>query len=148
MKKTRLISVLTTAATVLFGVCWSGSTQAAGPRNDNALGAIKNYNPPGQCAGLMGMHIRNHKIHLPTTGADVTSVTFHPATDPNGEYCQVMGSIHPIDPTAPDIQFRVNLPTNWNGKAVQMGGGGYDGVIPNTTGRTTLGSGTPPLTLP
>jgi len=58
-----------------------------------------------------------------------------------------MGSIHPIDPTAPDIQFRVNLPTNWNGKAVQMGGGGYDGVIPNTTGRTTLGSGDPPLTL-
>jgi len=147
MKKTRLISVLTTAATVLFGPCWSGSTQAAGPWNDNALGAIKNYNPPAQCAGLMGMHIRNHKIHLPTTGADVTSVTFHPATDPNGEYCQVMGSIHPIDPTAPDIQFRVNLPTNWNGKAVQMGGGGYDGVIPNTTGRTTLGSGTPPLTL-
>src|SRR5262249_11518670 len=47
----------------------------------------------------------------------------------------------------PDIQFRVNLPTNWNGKAVQMGGGGYDGVIPNTTGRTTLGSGDPPLTL-
>src|SRR5439155_15812285 len=49
MKKTKLISVLTTTVTVLFGPCWSGSAQAAGPWNDNALGAIKNYDPPGQC---------------------------------------------------------------------------------------------------
>jgi hypothetical protein len=106
MKKTRLISVLTTAATVLFGVCWSGSTQAAGPWNDNALGAIKNYDPPGQCARLMSRHIRNHKIHLPPTGADVTSVT-PPCDRPECEYCRLWAPYTP-DPTALDIQVYVN----------------------------------------
>jgi feruloyl esterase len=141
MKRTRLISVLTTAATVLS--VHAGAVAHRCWAEDNALGAIK-ITIRLQCAGLMGMHIRNHKIHLPTTGADVTSVTFHPATDPNGEYCQVMGSIHPMDPTAPDIQFRVNLPTNWNGKAVQMGGDMTESY-PTPQGEY-LGSGDP-LTL-
>ena len=150
MKKTKLMSVCTTAVTVFFGPCWSGSAQAAGPWNDNALGAIWNYDPPGQCAKLMGMQILPQDIGLPTTGADVTSAVFVRATDAgnaNGEYCRVLGAIHPVDPAAPVINFRVNMPTNWNGKAFQPGGGGYDGNIPNTTGKTTLGSGTPPLTL-
>ena len=150
MKKTKLISVLTAAATVLFGPCWSGSTQAAGPWNDNALGAIKNYDPQGQCQLLAGMQIMPDSISLPTQGAVVDSAVFTPATatgNTNGEYCLVLGHISPVDPTAPSIKFRANLPTNWNGKAVQLGGGGYDGVIPNTTGKTTLGSGTAPLTL-
>src|SRR5260221_1479685 len=150
MKKAKLMSVLATAVTVFSGACLSGSAQAAGPWNDNALGAIKNYDPPGQCANLMGMQILPQDIGLPTTGADVTSASFVRATDPgnaNGEYCLVLGAIHPVDPTAPDINFRVNLPTNWNGKAFQPGGGGYDGNITNTTGETTLGSGTAPLTL-
>jgi feruloyl esterase len=143
-KRRKLISALTA---VLFAPCWSN---AAGPWNDNALGAIWNYDPPGQCAALNGMQILPQNIGLPTTGADVTSAAFVPANaagNTNGDYCLVLGAIHPVDPGAPDINFRVNLPTNWNGKAVQMGGGGYDGNIPNTTGKTTLGSGTAPLTL-
>src|SRR5256885_7617111 len=106
MKKAKLISVLTTAVTVLFGPCWVGSAQAAGPWNDNALGAIKNYDLPGQCADLMGMQILPQNIGLPTGGADVTSASFVRATDPgnaNGEYCRVQGAIRPVDPTAPDI---------------------------------------------
>jgi len=50
-------------------------------------------------------------------------------------------------PHRPGHQLPRNLPTHWNGKALQPGGGGYDGTIPNTTGKTTLGSGTAPLTL-
>src|SRR5438552_7578159 len=143
MKKTKLMSVCTTAVTVFFGPCWSGSAQAAGPWNDNALGAIWNYDPPGQCAKLMGMQILPQDIGLPTTGADVTSAVFVRATDAgnaNGEYCRVGGVIHPVDPTAPDIHFRVNLPTNWNGKAFQPGGGGYDGNIPKDRKSTRLNS--------
>ncbi|TMH20255.1 MAG: tannase/feruloyl esterase family alpha/beta hydrolase [Betaproteobacteria bacterium] len=130
MKKTKLMSVLATAVAVFSGACWSGGAQAAGPWNDHALGAIKNYDPPGQCADLMGMQILPQDIGLPTGGADVTSALFVRATDPlnaNGEYCLVLGAIRPVDPTAPDINFRVNLPTHWNGKALQPGGGGYDG---------------------
>jgi hypothetical protein len=148
-RKTKLMSIL--AATVLFGPCWIASAQAAGRDDeDHDRGAYKNYDPARQCADLMGMHIRRHEIDLPTTGADVTSALLVLATDAgntNGEYCRVEGAIHPVDPNAPDIKFLAHFPTHWNGKAVQMGGGGYDGTIPNTLGKTTLGSGSAPLAL-
>jgi pimeloyl-ACP methyl ester carboxylesterase len=41
----------------------------------------------------------------------------------------VTGAIAPVDPHAPDIHFEINLPANWNGKAVHAGGGGYDGLL-------------------
>src|SRR5690349_21410093 len=124
----KVTSVFATAVTLLVSPCWTDTTHAAGPWNDNALGAIKNYDPARQCADLNGMHIRRDEIGLPTTGADVTSATLVAATAPGnalGEYCRVDGAIHPVDPTAPDIKFRAHFPTNWNGKAVQYGGGGY-----------------------
>ena len=36
----------------------------------------------------------------------------------------------PVDPAAPKINFQVNLPTDWNGKIMQLGGSGTNGVIP------------------
>lgn len=45
-------------------------------------------------------------------------------------YCLISGEIAPIDPTAPNIDFQLALPTNWNSKALMLGGGGFDGVIP------------------
>ena len=46
------------------------------------------------------------------------------------EDCKVIGAIAPVDPTAPKINFQVNLPTEWNGKIMQLGGSGTNGVIP------------------
>jgi Tannase and feruloyl esterase len=45
------------------------------------------------------------------------------------EYCKVLGSIAPVDPAAPPIQFQVNLPITWNGRSVQYGGGGFNGTL-------------------
>jgi len=45
------------------------------------------------------------------------------------EYCKVIGSIAPVDPKAPPIRFQVNLPSQWNGSALQLGGGGFNGVL-------------------
>src|SRR5258708_19600351 len=104
MKKTKLMSVLGTAVTVFFGACWSGGAQAAGPWNDNALGAIKNYDPSGQCADLMGMQILPQNIGLPTGGAAVTSPVFVRATDPgnpNGEYSRCLAPLTPAHPPPP-----------------------------------------------
>jgi hypothetical protein len=45
------------------------------------------------------------------------------------EYCQVNGTIAPVDPKAPPIRFQVNLPTAWNGNSMQYGGGGFNGTL-------------------
>lgn len=52
----------------------------------------------------------------------------NPATP---EHCKVLGHIKPVDPAAPNIHFQVNLPKDWNGKSLQHGGGGFNGVLVN-----------------
>ena len=79
-----------------------------------------------QCAALNGLAIPASSIAEPTGGATVTSATLVEAA---GEYCQVNGVIAPVDPAAPSIRFQVNLPTNWNRKALHYGGGGFDGTL-------------------
>lgn len=88
------------------------------------------------CAVLPNLTVPATEIGLPTTGATITSAELVLATakdNTNGEYCKVLGSIRPVDKSAPDIKFEADLPTHWNGKLVHFGGGGADGVIPNTT---------------
>jgi feruloyl esterase len=124
-------------ATILMTVCaMTGFAKGAGP-------AIAP-------SGLAGLKIPASAISLPTTGAEVTSAVLVQATDKGnqlGEYCKVLATIHPVDPKAPDILLRANLPTRWNGKALQMGGGGYNGNIPNTLIEPTLGLKTLPVPL-
>ena len=87
------------------------------------------------CADLANLKIAANEIGLPTTGATIASaqVATVPAdpTAPGGtrEYCKVLGAIAPVDPNAPPINFEVNLPMQWNGKAVQYGGGGSNGTL-------------------
>lgn len=86
----------------------------------------------GNCDVLAGLRIAATDIGLPTSGASIRSAELVPAGaegNANGEYCKVLGAIHPVDYTAPDIQFQVNLPTNWNGKSLQFGGGGLNGSL-------------------
>jgi hypothetical protein len=52
----------------------------------------------------------------------------------NGGYGVVDGQILPVDPKGKPINFRVALPANWTRRAAQMGGSGFNGVIPNVTG--------------
>jgi hypothetical protein len=50
-------------------------------------------------------------------------------TPANPEFCKVLGQIAPLDPNAPPIKFQVNLPVEWNGRSLQYGGGGFNGVL-------------------
>lgn len=54
--------------------------------------------------------------------------------DSRGEYCKVIGRVRPVDPAAQNIRFELNLPTAWNRKAVQFGGGSFDGWLGATNG--------------
>ncbi|MCA7921717.1 tannase/feruloyl esterase family alpha/beta hydrolase [Burkholderia cenocepacia] len=102
--------------------------------NESGGGASASSPPPPppppsaatQCAALNGLAIPAASIAEPTGGATVTSATLVEAA---GEYCQVNGAIAPVDPAAPSIRFQVNLPTNWNRKALHYGGGGFDGTL-------------------
>jgi feruloyl esterase len=88
--------------------------------------------PQIACRALLNLRIPASSIGLPTAGATVQSATLVDAgadENANGEYCAVKGSIAPLNPDAPGMEFEVNLPSRWNSKALQMGGGGYDGTL-------------------
>lgn len=84
------------------------------------------------CGSLQDLEIPASMIGLPTSGAVVQTaeaVTTTAEGNTNGEFCKVIGIIKPVNPESPDIEFEVNMPTSWNGRALQMGGGGYNGTL-------------------
>ncbi|MBO9644652.1 MAG: tannase/feruloyl esterase family alpha/beta hydrolase, partial [Pseudacidovorax sp.] len=81
---------------------------------------------------MAGRSLPASAIALPTGGATVATAVAVSANDPAntlGDYCQVRGSIQPVDASAQAIQFAVNLPLAWNGKTIQFGGGGFNGRL-------------------
>ncbi|GAB2586530.1 hypothetical protein GCM10027034_18610 [Ramlibacter solisilvae] len=94
------------------------------------------------CAALAGRTIAASAIGLPTGGATVDSATpvaADAAGNSLGAYCRVRGSIAPVDPASPRIKFAVNLPEAWNGKSIQFGGGGFDGILIEGTEQLRFG---------
>ena len=88
--------------------------------------------PADACASLRGMAIAAAAIGLPTSGAEVQTaamVAASAADNPNGDYCKVTGIVKPKNPSSPSLEFEVNLPSAWNRRALQMGGGGYNGTL-------------------
>lgn len=105
------------------------------------------------CSALMAP-IPASAIGLPSGGAVIETATLLPGngvtlTNPlpflppppeavvqpaTPQFCKVVGAIQPVDPSAPTIRFQVNLPTRWNGRSLQFGGGGFNGVLVTATG--------------
>src|SRR6266849_9968211 len=87
------------------------------------------------CADLVSLKILASEIGLPSGGATITSAQMAtvPADPLNPgatrDYCKVLGAVEPVDPKAPPVNFAINLPADWNGRAVQYGGGGSNGVL-------------------
>ncbi|HKA41322.1 MAG TPA: tannase/feruloyl esterase family alpha/beta hydrolase [Burkholderiales bacterium] len=87
------------------------------------------------CADLVNLKIAPGDIGLPSGGATIAfaAMATVPADaakpDVKRDYCKVLGAVQPVDPAAPPVNFQVNLPVQWNGKAVQYGGGGSNGVL-------------------
>lgn len=108
------------------------------------------------CSGLAGKTIEAGAIGLPSGNAVVVSaalvaatpaaVSANAATPAVAEHCKVLGRIAPRDPAAQAINFQLNLPVQWNGKALQYGGGGFNGVL--ITGLAPLRDAAPGDPLP
>lgn len=84
------------------------------------------------CSGMAAKTVATRQIGLPSGSATVSSAVLVPAvtTSPAfAEYCRVQGSIAPLTADADPIRFQLNLPTTWNGKAVMVGGGGFNGTL-------------------
>jgi feruloyl esterase len=111
-------------------------------------GALATPDPKAGCESLKGHEVGAALITWPgqrSGHALVTSATYHapselsvaergptPATTITPAmpaHCRLVGRIAPVDPKADAIQFQVNLPVQWNGRSVQFGGGGFNGVL-------------------
>ena len=115
-------------------------------------------NAASACTALAGKNIAAAAIGEPTTGAVVTAAVYKAAVAdaPNAgntaivkglpEYCQTQIDIKPVDATAPLIKAQVNLPVSWNGKSIQMGGGGTNGTL--VTGLGPIAADGPETPLP
>ena len=92
--------------------------------------------PTATCAGLAGplrdaVRIDSGALQAPSSSsvserAPTPAARISPA---NPEFCKVLGHIEPDDAKAPVIKFEVNLPVEWNGRSLQYGGGGFNGVL-------------------
>jgi hypothetical protein len=92
---------------------------------------------PQRCSTLTGLTLPPRTIALPNNGVTIDSATLIPESasgNEAGDYCRITGSIKALKNGTPDIRFDLNLPSRWNGRALQLGGGGYNGVVVSGVG--------------
>lgn len=84
-----------------------------------------------RCVALSGTVVAEEQMPLPSRGALVDSATWQPASESEGlpERCELKGHLDMVDPEAPDLNFQLNLPSKWNGRALQYGGSGFNGSL-------------------
>jgi hypothetical protein len=89
---------------------------------------------PEACTALGATVITPAQIALPVRAVTLTSATW---VDTAPVHCRIDGHIDPVDQAANarPINFGVALPASWNGRGVQLGGGGMNGMIPGLAGR-------------
>ncbi len=133
MKTSRLSILLGAGAAVMFWVSGAGAQSAAGPKTIMEADCI---------AAKLGDSIPTSAIGEPVAAVTLSEPRWNAAGKSGGPYCSVNGSIAPVDqsPNARPINFQVALPASWNGRSVQLGGGGMNGTIPGLAG-AQLGQG-------
>jgi len=82
----------------------------------------------------VGTSIPVSDIGEPVGGVTLSPPRWFDATGNSVAYAVVEGAIAPKDPNAKPINFRVLLPASWSRRAIQMGGGGFNGMVPMLRG--------------
>ena len=100
------------------------------------LGPNKTIAEADCVAGRLGTSIPASAIGEPVRDVTLAAPRWVAANGPTPARCEVDGVIAPVDTaaTARPINFRVALPAEWNHRAVQQGGGGMNGSIPDLSG--------------
>jgi len=93
----------------------------------------------------LGSDVSVEKVGEPVRRVTLAAPAWISETATSPAYCRIEGVIEPVDTaaTARPINFAVALPAQWRRRAVQLGGGGMNGTIPNLTGGS--GPGAPSL---
>ena len=131
MKKTAGIGACAAAAVALFA--WQAGAAA------QEFGANAFVTAAECTAARVGTSIAPSAIGEPVRAVTLSEPTWVDATNTAPAHCRVNGSMAPIDatPTSRHINFSVALPASWSRRAAQLGGGGFNGVVPNLTGGTS-----------
>jgi feruloyl esterase len=137
-----VLSVLVAAACGWFGIAvvWAQGPRGQGPSVPlsplRALGPDITIAEADCTAARLGVAIPAAAIGEPVSAVTLGEPRWTPAVAATPAFCSVDGVIAPVDraPTARPINFRVALPASWTQRAAQLGGGGFNGTIPNLTG--------------
>jgi hypothetical protein len=100
------------------------------------LGPNKTVTTSDCVAAKLGTSIAASAIGEPVREVTLAAPRWIEATGNTPARCEVDGAMAPVDTaaTAKPINFRVWLPAEWNHRAVQQGGGGNNGIIPDLSG--------------
>ncbi len=101
--------------------------------------------PAQACDALGKASVDASTVSLQIGSVVIDSATLKPASASGasavGEYCEVKGRMTAVNRASPAINFQVNLPSTWNGKAFHLMGGGYDGILVDGTGSAPSSAG-------
>jgi len=139
VKRYRTILVMAPVAALSgAAILYCQQTGAAKP-------AVKTITEAGCTAAKLGSEIPVSAIGLPVSAVTLSAPQWHAEANGVPAYCNIEGSMAPVDqsPTAKPIRFGVALPSSFAFHAVQLGGGGMNGMIPRLTGG--IGRGGPTL---
>jgi len=117
MKRTRWWIVFSAGVAALI---WS-AVAAAQPS-----GETRTITESDCTAAKLGDSILVSAIGEPVSGVMLSAPRWNPPGRNPAAWCSVNGSMAPVDhaANAKPINFQVAFPSTWNGRAVQMGGGG------------------------
>ena len=122
---------------VTFGLVLVASERPSTVQVATAATPVERPLSEADCSqSVLGDRVPVASIKEPVSGVTLEPPRWSPAAGAAPGYCAVDGVMTPVDgqSNAKPINFRVLLPASWSGRAVQMGGGGMNGTIPNLAG--------------
>jgi len=114
----------------LSALIWSSGAGAQAPA------AARPITEENCTAAKLGDSIPVSAIGEPISGITLSAPRWNAAARDLPAYCSVNGTMSPVDraANAKPINFQMVFPSIWNGRALQLGGGGMNGMIPMLAG--------------